>query len=60
MNDEAMELLFRTLGQILNNQNRIMNRLKIVDDEDLCGWRTASDSLELENEVFDFSTKYEH
>ena len=28
MNDEAMELLFRTLGQILNNQNRIMNQTK--------------------------------
>lgn len=57
MNDEAMELLFRTLGQILNNQNRIMNQLNIIDKEE---WRNVDDSVELENEVFDFSTKYEH
>ena len=57
MNDEAMELLFRTLGQILNNQNRIMNQLNIIDKGD---WRNTDDSVELENEVFDFSTKYEH
>lgn len=57
MNDEAMELLFRTLGQILNNQNRIMNHLGIIDKGD---WRTTDDSVELEDEVFNFSTKYEH
>lgn len=57
MNDEAMELLFRTLGQILNNQNRIMNQLNIIDKEE---WRNVDDSVELENEVFDFSKKYEH
>ena len=57
MNDEAMELLFRTLGQILNNQNRIMNHLGIIDKGD---WRTTDDSVELEDEVFDFSEKYEH
>ena len=57
MNDEAMELLFRTLGQILNNQNRIMNQLNIIDKDE---WRNVDDSVELENEVFDFSTKYEH
>jgi hypothetical protein len=57
MNDEAMELLFRTLGQILNNQNRIMNHLGIIDKTE---WRNTDDSVELENEVFDFSTKYEH
>lgn len=57
MNDEAMELLFRTLGQILNNQNRIMNQLNIIDKDE---WRSADDSVELENEVFDFSKKYEH
>ena len=58
MNDEAMELLFRTLGQILNNQNRIMNHLGIIDEKNY--WREPEDSIELENEVFDFSTKYEH
>jgi hypothetical protein len=57
MNDEAMELLFRTLGQILNNQNRIMNQLNIIDKDE---WRNVDDSIELENEVFDFSKKYEH
>lgn len=57
MNDEAMELLFRTLGQILNNQNRIMNHLGIIDKGD---WRNTDDSVELEDEVFNFSTKYEH
>lgn len=57
MNDEAMELLFRTLGQILNNQNRIMNQLNIIDKDE---WRNVDDSVELENEVFDFSKKYEH
>lgn len=57
MNDEAMELLFRTLGQILNNQNRIMNQLNIIDKNE---WRNVDDSIELEEEVFNFSTKYEH
>lgn len=57
MNDEAMELLFRTLGQILNNQNRIMSHLGIIDKSD---WRKIEDSVELETEVFDFSEKYEH
>lgn len=57
MNDEAMELLFRTLGQILNNQNRIMHQLNIIDKNE---WRNVDDSVELENEVFDFSSKYEH
>lgn len=57
MNDEAMELLFRTLGQILNNQNRIMNQLNIIDKDE---WRNVDDSVELENEVFDFSKKYDH
>lgn len=57
MNDEAMELLFRTLGQILNNQNRIMNQLNIIDKDE---WRNVDDSVELENEVFDFSANYEH
>ena len=57
MNDEAMELLFRTLGQILNNQNRIMNQLNIIDKDE---WRNVDDSIELENELFDFSKKYEH
>ena len=57
MNDEAMELLFRAVGQILNNQNRIMNHLGIIDKGE---WRNTDDSVELENEVFDFSTKYEH
>lgn len=57
MNDEAMELLFRALGQILNNQNRIMNQLNIIDKDE---WRNVDDSVELENEVFDFSEKYEH
>ena len=52
MNDEAMELLFRTLGQILNNQNRIMNHLGIIDEKNY--WREPEDSVELENEVFDF------
>ena len=54
MNDEAMELLFRTLGQILNNQNRIMNQLNIIDKDE---WIDVDDSVELENEVFDFSKK---
>lgn len=57
MNDEAMELMFRTLGQILNNQNRIMNQLNIIDKNE---WRNVDDSVELENEVLDFSKKYEH
>lgn len=57
MNDEAMELLFRALGQILNNQNRIMSHLGIIDKSD---WRKKEDSVELETEVFDFSEKYEH
>ncbi len=57
MNDEAMELLFRTLGQILNNQNRIMNQLNIIDKNE---WRNVDDSITLENEVFEFSKNYEH
>lgn len=57
MNDEAMELLFRTLGQILNNQNKIMKHLNITNKGE---WRTIDDSENLEYDLFDFSTKYEH
>ena len=53
MNDEAMELLFRTIRQILNNQNRIMKQLHIIEDTRF-SWEDDA-SIKLAREVSDFA-----
>lgn len=53
MDKEAMELLFRTLGQILNNQNRIMKHIHIIEDTQFSWEKDVS--IKLEDEVFDFA-----
>lgn len=54
--DEGLELLFRTMGQILHNQNKIMKQLGIIKNDYEYGYE--DDSIQLEKEVFDYSTRF--
>lgn len=58
MNDEAMVVLLEALGQILENQIKIMERLGIENQYD--AYHGESNTSVRCDACYDLSTKYEH